>query len=71
MKPKEVQRLLDGMPPHIAEKVDKLVSNMKQSYDLALESWNSKNRDGFTEKDKHLFIEGFAAAYKLLNKNNE
>jgi len=62
MKSETVKRLLDGMPPHIAEKVDKMIGNMKEIYDLAMESW--EGCDGCTEGDKHFFINGFMKGYR-------
>ena len=63
MNNKYHQRLLDGMPPHIAEKVDKMIGNMKEVYDLAMESW--EGCDGCTEDDKHFFINGFMRGYNM------
>ena len=61
------ERLLDGMPPHIAEKVDKMIGNMKEVYDLAMESW--EGCDGCTEDDKHFFINGFMRGYNMGKPN--
>ena len=63
MNKKPHQRLLDGMPPHIAEKVDKMIGNLKEVYDLAMESW--EGCDGCTEQDKHFFINGFRRGYNI------
>jgi glutaredoxin len=69
MNKKPHQRLLDGMPPHIAEKVDKMVGNMKEVYDLAMESW--EGCDGCTEDDKHFFINGFMRGYNRAMGDNQ
>ena len=63
------ERLLDGMPPHIAEKVDKMIGNMKEVYDLAMESW--EGCDGCTEDDKHFFINGFMRGYNRAMGDNQ
>ena len=63
MDNKPHQRLLDGMPPHIADKVDKMIGNMKEVYDLTMESW--EGCDGCTEQDKHFFINGFMRGYNM------
>jgi hypothetical protein len=49
------------IPPHIAKKVDKMIGNMKEVYDLAMESW--EGCDGCDENDKHFFMKGFQAGY--------
>jgi hypothetical protein len=61
MNKKPHQRLLDGMPPHIAKKVDKMIGNMKEVYNLAMESW--EGCDGCDENDKYFFIKGFQTGY--------
>ena len=43
MNKKQWQRLIDGMPPHIAKKVDKMISEMKQLHDAATDyGWKVK-----------------------------
>ena len=69
MKPKAWQRLIDGMPPHIAKKVDKMIGDMKEKYDMAEEAW--EGCDGCTEGDKHFFINGFMKGYNRAIRDNQ
>ena len=69
MNKKPHQRLLDGMPPHIADKVDKMIGNMKEVYELAMESW--EGCDGCTEGDKHFFINGYMKGYNRAMRDDQ
>ena len=79
MNKKPHQRLLDGMPPHIAEKVDKMISEMKQLHDAATDyGWKTKinifsdpvKANELAESAKQDFIAG-AKWYREQLKNNK
>jgi len=61
MKSKTVERLMNDMPQHVKDKVDRMTENIKKVYALAENSW--EGCDGCTEDDKYFYMKGFQAGY--------
>lgn len=60
---------IERIPPHVANKIDKMIGDVKEKYNMAVEAW--EGCDSCTEGDKHFFINGFVKGYNRAMSDNQ